>query len=71
MRFQISGRLEYDVARPSTLILNIDAQRNPAQTILEQRFPVEPYIMAEESLADGGENRFVPLETGRKERQEA
>lgn len=68
MRFQVSGRLEYDVAQPSTLILNIHAQRNPSQTILEEHFSVEPYVKVEEFLADGGENRFVRLETGRKKK---
>ncbi|MFO0900129.1 MAG: transglutaminase family protein [Pirellulales bacterium] len=68
MRFRVSGRLEYDVAQPSTLILNIHAQRNPSQTILEEHFSVEPYVKVEEFLVDGGENRFVRLETGRKKK---
>jgi transglutaminase-like putative cysteine protease len=68
MRFQVSGRLEYDVAQPSTLILNIHAQRTPSQTILEEHFSVEPYVKVEEFLADNGENRFVRLDTGRKKK---
>ncbi len=66
MRFLVSGHLEYDVAFPSTLILNIHAQRTSSQTILEEQFQVEPYVKVEEFLSDGGENRFVRLETGKK-----
>lgn len=66
MRFVVSGQLEYEVAFPSTLILNIHAQRTPSQTILEEHFQVEPYVKVEEFLSDNGENRFVRLETGRK-----
>src|SRR5687767_1907346 len=66
MRFLVSGQLEYDVVFPSTLILNIHAQRCASQTILEEQFHVEPYVKVEEFLSDNGENRFVRLETGRK-----
>jgi transglutaminase-like putative cysteine protease len=66
MRFQISCRLEYAITLPSTLILNIHAQRNVGQTILEEQFSVEPYVKVEEFSPDGDENRFVRLETGKK-----
>lgn len=66
MRFLVSGQLEYEVKFPSTLILNIHAQRTSSQTILEEHFTVEPYLKVEEFLSDNGENRFVRLETGRK-----
>lgn len=66
MRFQVSGRLEYEISQPTTLILNIHAQRNPGQTILEEHFSVEPYVQVEEFSPDGDENRFVRLETGKK-----
>jgi transglutaminase-like putative cysteine protease len=66
MRFLVSGQLEYDVVFPSTLILNIHAQRTASQTILEEQFHVEPYVKVEEFLSENGENRFVRLETGRK-----
>jgi transglutaminase-like putative cysteine protease len=64
MRFHVSSHLEYTVKFPSTMIFNIHAQRNPAQTILEERFSVEPYVKVEEFLSENGENRFVRLETG-------
>jgi transglutaminase-like putative cysteine protease len=66
MRFQVSSRLEYEISLPSTLILNIHAQRNAGQTILEEHFSVEPYVKVEEFSPDGDENRFVRLETGKK-----
>jgi len=66
MRFHVSGHLEYAVKFPSTLILNIHAQRTAGQTMLDERFAIEPYIKVEEFLLDSGENRFVRLETGRK-----
>ncbi|MGD9633213.1 MAG: transglutaminase family protein [Pirellulales bacterium] len=66
MRFQVSGQLEYEIKQPSTLILNIHAQRNSSQTILEEQFAVEPYVKVEEFSTEGDENRFVRLETGKK-----
>lgn len=66
MRFHVSGHLEYAVRFPSTLILNIHAQRSSGQTILEERFTVEPRVKIEEFLLDYGESRFVRLETGNK-----
>lgn len=66
MRFLVTGHLEYEVKFPSTLILNIHAQRTSSQTILEEHFAVEPYVKVEEFLLGNAENRFVRLETGRK-----
>lgn len=66
MRFQVSGQLEYEIKQPTTLILNIHAQRNAGQTILEEQFAVEPYVKVEEFSTEGDENRFVRLDTGKK-----
>ena len=55
MRFHISGHLEYAITFPSTLILNIHAQRSASQTILEENFTVEPYLKVEEFLSDNGD----------------
>ena len=66
MRFHVSSRLEYAVAFPSTLIFNIHAQRTAGQTVLEERFTVEPFVKVEEFLLADGENRFVRLHTGRR-----
>ena len=45
------------------------AQRNAAQSVTEEHFSVEPRTKIEEFIADGNENRFVRLETGRNSRQ--
>jgi hypothetical protein len=66
MRFQVAAHLEYTIKFPSTLIFNIQAQRTAAQTILEERFSVEPSVRIEEFVLESGGNRFVRLETGRK-----
>jgi transglutaminase-like putative cysteine protease len=66
MRFKVSCQLEYDISFPSTLILNMHAQRNASQTISKERFSVEPRTKVEEFIADGNANRFIRLETGRK-----
>jgi transglutaminase-like putative cysteine protease len=67
MQFQVSGELDYTVQFPSTLILNIHAQRSPGQTILEESFSVEPAVTMEEFLISSGtENRFIRLHTGKR-----
>ncbi|QDU30834.1 Transglutaminase-like superfamily protein [Anatilimnocola aggregata] len=66
MRFLVSGHLEYTVAFPSTLILNIHAQRNSGQTILDEKFEVTPYVKFEEFVLENASSRFVRLETGKK-----
>lgn len=66
MRFHVSCHLQYTIKFPSTLILNIQAQRNSAQTILDERLSIAPYLKVEEFVLENGGNRFVRLETGRK-----
>lgn len=68
LRFNVSCRIEYDVAFPSTLIFNILPQRNSAQTILEERLTIEPHVPFEEISVDGGDNRFIRLKTGKKKK---
>jgi transglutaminase-like putative cysteine protease len=68
MRFKVSCQLEYDISFPSTLILNVHAQRNASQSISKERFTVEPRTKVEEFIADGNANRFIRLETGRKKK---
>jgi transglutaminase-like putative cysteine protease len=65
MLFHVSCDLEYTIRFPSTLILNIHAQRNPSQTILDEKFVVEPAVKVSEFTADDGHNRFIRLNTGR------
>ncbi len=66
MRFKVSCQVEYDVTLPSTLILNMHAQRSASQAILEEKFSIEPRLKVEEFTTDDHANRFVRLETGRK-----
>jgi transglutaminase-like putative cysteine protease len=66
MRFKVSSQLEYEIAQPSTLILNMHAQRSESQAILEEKFSIEPRTKVEEFTTDDHANRFVRLETGRK-----
>jgi transglutaminase-like putative cysteine protease len=65
MLFEVSCRLEYAVQFPSTLILNVQAQRSASQTVLKEQFTVEPTVRAGEFTAEGTNNRFMRLETGR------
>lgn len=65
MLFHVSAHLEYEAKFPSTLILNIHAQRNPSQSILEEQLSIEPRIKVEEFTQEATGNRFLRLETGR------
>jgi len=64
MRFQVSAGLEYEAKFPSTIILNIHAQRNSAQTVLHEEFSISPELKVAEFTLTGSENRFIRLETG-------
>ena len=66
MRFKVTSQLEYEISQPSTLILNIHAQRSASQSILEEKFTIEPRTKVEEFTTDDHANRFVRLDTGRK-----
>ena len=48
MLFRVSAELEYVARFPSTLILNIQAQRNASQVILDEQLTVEPRIKVAE-----------------------
>jgi transglutaminase-like putative cysteine protease len=65
MLFHVSCELEYTARFPSTLILNVHAQRNASQTILDEKFVVEPQVKVTEFTPDDSRNRFVRLNTGR------
>ena len=68
MLFHVSCELEYAVRFPSTLILNVHAQRTASQTVLEEHFAVEPKLRLGEFTPEGSDNRFLRLETGRAKR---
>ena len=65
MLFHVSCGLEYVARFPSTLILNVHAQRNASQTVLDEEFLVKPRVKFSEFTAEGGDNRFIRLNTGR------
>lgn len=64
MIFHVSCELEYTAKFPSTLILNVHAQRTRWQKILTEEFSVEPRVDLMEFTPNGSDNRFVRLETG-------
>jgi transglutaminase-like putative cysteine protease len=64
MLFHVSAHLEYEATFPSTMILNVHAQRNIAQTVLREQFSTTPETKATEFLVEGLDNRFVRLEIG-------
>ena len=65
MLFHVGSHLEYEAQFPSTLILNIHAQRSALQTVLEEELSIAPRLKIEEFTAEGTSNRFLRLETGR------
>ena len=65
MLFHVESSLEYAAKFPSTLILNIQAQRSALQVVLEEQFSVKPRVKIAEFTAEGTGNRFLRLETGR------
>jgi transglutaminase-like putative cysteine protease len=65
MLFHVSCDLEYTAQFPTTIILNVHAQRNLSQTILDEQFVVKPRVKFSEFMPDGSDNRFIRLRTGR------
>ena len=65
MLFNVACELEYAAKFPSTLILNIQAQRNSSQTILSEQLTVTPRLPVSEFAVEHNGSRFLRLETGR------
>ena len=68
MLFRVSSQLEYAVRFPSTLMLNIHAQRSTSQSVASEHFAVDPPLPFEEFTSLGSENRFIRLKTGKAKR---
>jgi transglutaminase-like putative cysteine protease len=68
MLFHVKAHLEYITRMPSTLMLNIHAQRTSSQSVVNETFVVEPAVPFEEFLAHGTENRFIRLKTGKNKK---
>jgi transglutaminase-like putative cysteine protease len=65
--FNVSCALDYDVVFPSTLILSVHAQRNASQTVIEEDFSITPRVIFSEFTTDANGNRFVRVETGKRQ----
>jgi transglutaminase-like putative cysteine protease len=63
-RFEVSCQIEYEIAFPSTLILNIYPQRNESQTVVDENLTMTPQIKVEEFTIPGTDSRFLRLATG-------
>jgi transglutaminase-like putative cysteine protease len=63
MRFHVKADLKYEAKFPSTLILNIQAQRNRHQVVLDEHLTIDPALKVAE-FVDRADNRFIKLETG-------
>jgi len=70
MVFNVACHLEYAAKFPSTLILNIQAQRNAAQTVLSEELVVTPRVPVREFALEHNGSRFLRLETGRHKSME-
>ena len=68
MLFHVSARLEYEARFPSTLILNIHAQHDASQVVLDEQLSVEPPVKIVEFTQHTTGNRFLRFETGQHER---
>jgi transglutaminase-like putative cysteine protease len=64
LRFNVTCHLEYAVESPSTLIFNINPQRNSSQVIVSEQLTIEPFIPAEEFNDTDNANRYLRLQTG-------
>ena len=65
MLFNVTCELEYTARFPSTLILNVQAQQGPSQTVLAEELSVTPRVPVSEFTLETTGNRFLKLETGR------
>ena len=58
MKFRLRCELQYEIATPTTLILNIEAQRGGRQRILGEAFTIEPQVSSEEYEVPETGNRY-------------
>ena len=67
MQFRLRCELQYEIATPTTLILNIEAQRGGRQRILGEAFTIEPQVQSEEHEVPETGNRYrrMLLQPGR------
>ena len=58
MQFRLRCELQYDIASPTTVILNVEAQRGGRQRILGEAFTIEPQVQSEEYEVPETGNRY-------------
>lgn len=58
MKFSVSCSLQYDVAADTTLILNIEAQRNVGQNVVAEQFSISGGVASEEHVVPETGNRY-------------
>lgn len=58
MKFSVSCSLQYDVAADTTLILNIEAQRNVGQNVVTEQFSISRGVASEEHVVPETGNRY-------------
>ena len=58
MRFNVGCELRYEVSTPTTLILNLDVQRNEHQLVLAESFVAEPAVANEPFYAPDTNNLY-------------
>jgi transglutaminase-like putative cysteine protease len=63
MKFRVFSNLDYQINSASTIILNIHAIRNSAQTVLQESLELDPFIPIEEISSSPSENRYIRLES--------
>lgn len=62
MKFNISGKLSYQVTTNATFIFNIQAARNAGQYIIEESLQTNPELHLEIFTLDNSGTRFIRLE---------
>ena len=58
MKFSVNCSLQYDVAADTTLILNVEAQRNAGQNILAERFSISSGVPTDSHVVPETGNRY-------------
>ncbi len=58
MKFSVSCKLQYDVAADTTLILNVEAQRNAGQNILSEQFSISSGVPTDAHVVPETGNRY-------------
>lgn len=61
MKFRVKSALQYSVKDYSTFVFNISVLRSATQSIIEERFSTDPFLILEELPSTDGLNRSVRI----------